>query len=102
MAYRISRKAEEDILDIYLAGIDRFGIAQAERYHTGLEGVFEIIARFPLVARQRHEISPPVRVHPYEAHIVVYLVDVQGVLILRVRHGREDWFDDPTGIREAR
>jgi toxin ParE1/3/4 len=35
-------------------------------------------------------------VHPYRSHIVVYLIDNDGdILILRVRHGREDWEGDP-------
>jgi hypothetical protein len=36
MTYRLSRKAEEDILQIYLTGAAEFGEDQAERYHTGL------------------------------------------------------------------
>ena len=42
--------------------------------------------------RLREEISLPVRVHPYKAHLVIYDVgDEDEVIILRVRHGREDW-----------
>lgn len=32
------------------------------------------------------------RIHPFEAHIVVYTIEEgEGVLIVRVRHGHEDW-----------
>jgi len=34
-------------------------------------------------------------VHPYKAHLVVYVVEEEGVLILRVRHGHEDWVNNP-------
>jgi len=38
----------------------------------------------------------PVRCHPHGAHMIIYsdhLEDV--VVILRVRHAREDWEDTP-------
>jgi toxin ParE1/3/4 len=44
-----------------------------------------------LVARERSEMNPPARVHPVKSHIVVYLIDDKGPLILRIRHGAEDW-----------
>jgi len=59
---------------------------------TGLSAIFEFLADYPQAARLREEISPPVRVHPYKAHLVIYDVgDEDKVIILRVRHGREDW-----------
>jgi toxin ParE1/3/4 len=37
-----------------------------------------------------------VRVHPCGSHIIIYTVNkAGGVLIVRVRHGREDWADPP-------
>ena len=96
MSYRLTRKAEEDLLRIFLEGARLFGISQAELYHLELEGLFELISANPLVARERSEISPPIRIHPHKAHIVVYLVDQnKDVLIVRVRHGHEDWENDP-------
>ncbi|MEZ5825479.1 MAG: type II toxin-antitoxin system RelE/ParE family toxin [Geminicoccaceae bacterium] len=92
MAYRLSRKAEEDLLHVYLDGANRFGLEQADRYHDHLTGLFEMLSDNPRMARERHELSPPVRIHPGKAHIIVYIVDEQGdILILRVRHGRENW-----------
>lgn len=94
VSFRLSRRAEEDVIQLYLAGVRQFGAAQAERYYEGLERAFEFLAAHPLAARERFEIVPPVRIHPYKAHLVVYVVDDDGVLILRVRHGREDWIGD--------
>lgn len=95
--YRLTRKAEDDLIEIYVDGAAQFGRAQAEAYLAALESVFEIIAANPLLAAEREEISPPVRVHPHGSHIVIYLVDDAGdILIVRVRHAREDWMRDPT------
>ena len=96
MGYRLTRKAEEDVIRIYREGAALFGEAQAERYHFELEALFRLIATNPMLARERAEISPPVRIHPHKAHLIVYLIDEDGeVLIVRVRHGHEDWETDP-------
>jgi toxin ParE1/3/4 len=68
-----------------------FGEAQAERYHAGLTRSFEFVAQNPLAVRERTEYVPPVRMHFYESHVVVYLVKQDHVLIVRVLHGRQDW-----------
>jgi plasmid stabilization system protein ParE len=50
MAYRLSRKAEDDIIQIYVTGVAEFGVDQAERYHEGLERILGFLADFPLAA----------------------------------------------------
>ncbi len=98
MPFRLTRLAEDDILSLYVEGARIFGEAQAERYHQQLCNVFDLIGRNPQIARERREITPPVRVHPHKAHLIVYVVDDDGVaVIVRVRHGREDWEQDAVG-----
>ncbi|MCA0338113.1 MAG: type II toxin-antitoxin system RelE/ParE family toxin, partial [Proteobacteria bacterium] len=42
-----------------------------------------------------HEISPPVRIHPFKAHLVVYRIKEDGsVFVIRIRHSHEDWAAD--------
>lgn len=95
MGYKLSQKAEEDIIHLYLEGLQKFGPAQAEEYHNGLESTFQFLSDYPEAARVRDEITPPVRVHPYESHIIIYVTQNDGkILILRVRHAREDWVND--------
>ena len=91
MLYRTTRQADQDIIGTYLRGCREFGQAQAERYHAGLAATLDLIADNPRMARERAEFSPPVRLHPYQAHMIVYLLDDSGVLIVRVLHGRQDW-----------
>ena len=92
MGYRLTAKAAQDIGKIYLNGICQFGPRQADEYHALLENSFRFLARNPHAARERPEFSPPVRIHPVRSHIVIYRVENNGeVLIIRVRHGHEDW-----------
>ena len=94
MGYRLTRKAAEDIGDIYLHGIQQFGPRQADAYHTLLEKTFRFLAENPRAAHERPELSPEIRVHPVQSHLVIYRVENDGdVLIIRIRHGHEDWFE---------
>jgi toxin ParE1/3/4 len=94
MTYRLTREAEADIIEIAEIGIRSWGIREAQTYHNGLFELFELIASTPEMARERGELSPPVRVQRYKAHLVMYLIQDGGVLIVRVRHAREDWQED--------
>ncbi|WP_207539635.1 type II toxin-antitoxin system RelE/ParE family toxin [Sabulicella rubraurantiaca] len=91
MAYRTTLQADDDIIAVYVRGYQEFGLTQAERYHAGLIAAFELIAANPRMARERRELDPSVRLHPYQSHLIVYLIDREGVLIVRVLQGRRDW-----------
>jgi len=95
VAYRLSRKAEEDIIQIYVAGVEMFGAEQAERYHEGLEHTFDFLSRFPFAAAVRTGLQGSPRIHAYRSHIVVYRLDGKHILIQRVRHASEDWVAPP-------
>ena len=97
MTWHLSREAEEDLIGIWLYGADRHGVAQADRYQDGFEAAFALLAQFPELARERSELTPPLRVHPFGAHLILYLVRSDGsVFVVRIRHEREDWVSDPT------
>jgi toxin ParE1/3/4 len=40
----------------------------------------------PLHARDR-----TLTLHPYQSHLIVYVLDDRGVLIVRILHGRLEW-----------
>ena len=85
-------------MEIYLHGLAQFGQAQADTYHEGLTATFDFLAEYPRAARVRDEITPPVRAHPHRSHLIIYELDAEAsVVILRVRHGREDWMSLPQG-----
>ena len=43
------------------------------------------------MARERQEFDPPVRLHPYGAHMIVCVENGAGILVIRILHGRQDW-----------
>ncbi|CUX18410.1 MULTISPECIES: type II toxin-antitoxin system RelE/ParE family toxin [Agrobacterium] len=96
MGFRLSLLAEEDVIRIAEEGILIFGPAQARKYHRELYAVFHLLSLNPRMARERHELSPPLRIHRFRSHLVVYSVDADDeVFIVRVRHGHEDWVNEP-------
>ena len=96
MRFRLSVEAEEDIIAIAEQGVRMFGSAQARRYHDELFAVLDLIAANPQMAREREEIWPHVRIHPFKAHLVVYRIEENGaIFVIRIRHGHEDWAGDP-------
>ena len=95
MTYRLTGKAAAGIRHIYSEGIRLFGEPQAARYHARLERASACLPTTRNCPRAA-ELSPPVRIHPCGAHLVVYRVEADGgILIVRVRHGREDWAGSP-------
>lgn len=95
MPFRLSVQAEEDIVSIAEEGIRIFGARVAKRYHDELFALLELIATHPRMAREQHEISPPVRIHPFKAHLVVYhIVEDGSIFVIRTRHSHEDWAED--------
>ena len=96
MGFKLSRVAEDDLISIYMEGAAQFGLAQADSYHASLDRLFHVLGEHPEAARERLEITPPVRCHPHASHIIIYVIDADGdALILRVRHAHEDWERDP-------
>lgn len=91
MSYRTTQEADEDIIALYETGADGFGIAQAERYLAALFDTFALLADNPHLAREHRELTPPIRLHPFQAHLIAYLVQADGILIVRVVNGRQDW-----------
>lgn len=92
MSFKLSVEAEEDIIAIAEQGARMFGADQAKRYHDELFALFDLIAANPRIARERNEIEPPVRIHPFKAHLIVYWIEEdEAVFVIRIRHGHEDW-----------
>ncbi len=91
MAYRLTEEADADLIRVFREGAYLFGLQQAETYYLAIDERFEFLAANPRAARERREIDPPVRVHPYKAHLILYRIDGDDILIVGIRHSREDW-----------
>ena len=87
---RLTEAARDDVQDIWLFGADRWSVPQADGYEDGLRALIRAPAETPTMAPERGPISG-IRVHPYRSHIIAFRVTDDGILVLRVLHGRSDW-----------
>jgi toxin ParE1/3/4 len=97
-AYRLSRLARLDLIEIADYTVDTWGLKQAGRYVDGLWGCFERLARTPGIGRPCDRIRPGYRRMEHEMHVVIYKADPDGVFISRILHRRmlpsRHWIED--------
>lgn len=89
--YRLAPRALVDLEDIWRYTAEQWSLEQVDRYVDELTQVFQAIAALPMLARERTEFDPPVRIHVHGSHLVVYAVYDDHVAILRLLGGRQDW-----------
>jgi len=94
ISYRLSQAAGSDLAAIFWQGLEYFGPVQTERYLGELEDVFNLLCRFPDIGRRRDELADVIRMYPPGAHVILYEINDEGVLIIRVRAARENWTAD--------
>lgn len=87
-AYRLSRLARLDLIEIADYTVDTWGLEQADRYVDGLGGCFERLARTPGIGRPCDRIRRGYRRMEYEMHVVIYRVDKDGIFVSRILHQR--------------
>lgn len=82
--------ARGDLAAIWRYGMETWGAAQADAYTDGLFALFDLLADHPEMARERREFTPPVRIHPTGAHLVIYHLQQHRPEIIRILHARQD------------
>jgi len=90
MDVRFTKQADDDVIDSYLYGFLNFGQEQADRYEQSLRHVIGLIAENPRIAHERSEYRPPVRIHHHGKHYIVYLIEADHILIVRVLRDEVD------------
>ena len=88
--WTIRPAAEANLADIWIHGAAKRGIGQADRYADGLFALFDLLAAYPEMAREREEFTPPVRIHPSGSHLVIYRREGQEVEIIGIPHAHQN------------
>jgi toxin ParE1/3/4 len=87
-SYRLTARADNELLDIYLYGIEQFGLRQAERYKLSLDECFSMLAGHPRMGRISPTVRPGIRRHEHGSHVILYQEETDHVLIVAVLHSR--------------
>lgn len=88
---RLTPQAEVDMEEIWMHGAAKWSPEQADRYVDGITTVFDLLCAMPGIARERLEFTPPVRIHPSGAHLIIYRTVGDQLDVLRILGGRQDW-----------
>ncbi len=83
-SYALTERAEDDLLNVFLDGIELFGFNQARRYKDELDRCFQLMASRPQMGRPAPSIGAGVRRHEHKNHIILYEKQAGGILILAV------------------
>lgn len=86
--FALTKRAEVDLYDLALFGLERFGERQVEAYLAELDHVFRLLANQPRMGRKAETIAPGVRRHEHRSHVILYEEATQGVRILAVVHAK--------------
>ncbi len=89
--YRLTPAARGDLADIWDYTARTWSTDQANSYLRGLDRKLHDLCRNPEIARERPEIDPPVRLHPYRSHLIVYRIEVNHLAVIRIVHSRRHW-----------
>jgi toxin ParE1/3/4 len=85
-AYRLSKLARLDLIDIADYTVDTWGVEQALRYLDSLDACFDRLAKTPQIGRRCDRIRAGYRRMEHERHVILYRADGDGIFIGRVLH----------------
>lgn len=92
MTFRVAPQAESDLDEIwFFLATQSSSIGVADRVVDSITARFVLLARQPYIGRRRDEdLRPGVRTFAVGDYVIVYRVDRDDVLILRVLRGSRD------------
>ena len=86
--YRLTKAAEDDLLDMFVYGFETFGGGQAEEYRRGMIRCFNLLAENPRLGRGAEQFAAGARRHEHAQHVIFYDEQSYGVRIIGIVHVR--------------
>ena len=82
-SYKLLPLAEEDLIDIYIRGIQEWGPIQTDAFQETLVSVFHLLAENPGIGRQV-KIRPQLQQHEVKPYVIFYKQTDDGISVVRV------------------
>ena len=86
----ITNDAEQGLIDIYLYGVEHFGLSQAERYLESLYAKMSVAAEHPGFGVDYGFVREGLRRIESQSHAIYFRPSTEGIRILRILSGRMD------------
>jgi toxin ParE1/3/4 len=90
---RLRPRARDDLIEIWTY-IAEDGETQADALLGGIDQKLQLLAKRPLIGRERNELYPALRSVPFGRYVIFYLPDADGIEVVRVLHSRRDLGSD--------
>lgn len=88
--YRISERARQRLIEIYVFTDLNYRRMQADAYHAGFEKTFELIASYPGIGRSADELRTGYRRYRHQSHFVFDTIGHDHVVIRSIVHTAQD------------
>ena len=82
--YRFTDEAEKDLEDIIGNTQGNWGEDQVALYLNGLEKHLNILLNNPDIGIKRTSLAKGLVSFPYESHVIFYVKDANGIMIIRI------------------
>lgn len=91
LKYRLSKKAVEDLENIWEYTFDNWSVAQADRYYTLIIDEIEFISKNSYSGKSMEHVKPGYRATIVKSHVIFFRIDNHGhVEIIRILHQMMD------------
>lgn len=87
---RLSAAARDDFREIDAFSHEQFGADIADAYMRGFRELFDLLRRYPKAGVEALELGEGIRSLTHRKHLILYAVQDEVVLILRLVHGARD------------
>ncbi|MBQ0721651.1 MAG: type II toxin-antitoxin system RelE/ParE family toxin [Gammaproteobacteria bacterium] len=88
--FRLYPEAELDLESVWEYTAKTWGDNQAIKYIDDIETAFLLLVENPFLCRERTEFQPPVRIHHFQSHLIVYKQLGDDIGIIRILHESVD------------
>jgi toxin ParE1/3/4 len=78
-----SEQAKEDLIYLWLYGLEHYGESNADFYFDELETKIDSLLDYPEKYRLQNYYSPPVRICPHRSHLIIYTIENDELFIVR-------------------
>ena len=95
--YKLRPAARHDLEAIWDYGVTQWSMGRVEAYMDQLFQAFDLLTTHPEITRERQELPQPVRIYRCISHVILYRIADDYIDIIRIRHGRENWYQELMG-----
>jgi toxin ParE1/3/4 len=88
--YKLSKKAEHDLINIWNYTLDNWGETQADNYVQSLKSAVELLIENPELGKSRDGIRTGYRSYNLGKHVIFYCSCNYGIRVVRILHQSMD------------